>query len=118
MPQLPNQRPTYQKEANILNQRPVAQKGPPQRQLVDNTDNTNSAPIVSLPVNDNPIPVRHFEPNPLLEVPQPDKEPQEVTSQHPVIVQEILMLYKTHLILKWKPFLQKILLNQSFRDQR
>ena len=28
--------------------------------------------------------MRHFEPNPLLEVPQPDKEPQEATRQHPV----------------------------------
>ena len=30
-----------QKEANIPNQRPAAQKGPPQRQLIDNTDNAN-----------------------------------------------------------------------------
>ena len=57
---------------------------PPKRQLEDNTDNANPLPIASQPVNDNPIPVRHFEPNPLLEVPQQDKEPQEVTSQHPV----------------------------------
>ena len=84
IPQLPNQRPTDQKEANIPNQRPVAQKGPPQRQLVDNTGNANPPPIASQPINDNPIPVRHFEPNPLLEVPQQDKEPQEVISQHPV----------------------------------
>ena len=28
--------------------------------------------------------MRHFEPNPLLEVPQPDKEPQEATRQYPV----------------------------------
>ena len=76
--------PTNQKEVNIPNQRPVALKGPPQRQLVDNTDNANPPPIASQPINDNPIPVRHFEPNPLLEVPQQDKEPQEVTSQHPV----------------------------------
>ena len=41
LPQLPNQRPTDQKEANIPNQSPVAQKGPSQRQLVDNTDNAN-----------------------------------------------------------------------------
>ena len=85
MPQLPNQRPTDQKEANIPNQRPAALKGPPQRQLVDNTDNANPPPIASQPINDNPIPVRHFEPNSLLEVPQQDKEPQEVTSQHPVL---------------------------------
>ena len=61
------------KEANIPNQRPVAQKGPTQRQLVDNTDNANPPLIASQPINDNPIPVRHFEPNPLLELPKQDK---------------------------------------------
>ena len=48
IPELPNQKPTDQKEFNQLNQRPVAQKGLPQRQLADNTDNTNPHP---LPVN-------------------------------------------------------------------
>ena len=80
-PQLPNQRPMDQREANIPNQKPVAQRGPPQRQLVDNA---NPPPVANQPVIDDPIPVRHFEPNPLLEVPQQDKEPQEVTRQHPV----------------------------------
>ena len=80
-PQLPNQRPMDQREANIPDQKPVAQRGPPQRQLVDNT---NPPPVANQPIIDDPIPVRHFEPNPLLEVPQPDKEPQEVTRQHPV----------------------------------
>ena len=74
MPQLPNQRPTDQKEATIPNQRPLALKEPPQRQLVDNTDNANLPPIASQPINDNPIPR--------------------------------------------SPFLQKILLGQSLRDQR
>ena len=81
---MPNQRPTDQKEANIPNQRPVVQRGPPQRQLVDDTDNANPPPITSQPANYNPIPVRHFEPNPLLEVPQQNSEPQEATSQHTV----------------------------------
>ena len=80
-PQLPNQRPMDQREANIPDQKPVAQRGPPQRQLVDNT---NLPPVANQPVIDDPIPVRHFEPNPLLEVPQPDKEPKEMTRQHPV----------------------------------
>ena len=102
MPQLPNQRPTDQKEANIPNQRPVALKGPSQRQLVDNTDNANPPPIASQPINDNPIPVRHFEPNPLLEVPQQDKEPQELTSQHPVHSAGNPNVIQIHLILKWK----------------
>ena len=73
-----------QQEANIPNQRPVTQRGPPQRQLADNTDNTNPPPVANQPVTNDPIPVRHFEPNPLLEVPQQDKEPQETTRQHPV----------------------------------
>ena len=80
-PQLPNQRPMDQREGNIPDQKPVAQRGSPQRQLVDNT---NPPPVANQPVIDDPIPVRHFEPNGLLKVPQPDKEPQEVTRQHPV----------------------------------
>ena len=71
LPQLPNQRPIDQREANTPDQKPVVQRGPPQRQLVDNT---NLPPVADQPVVDNPIPVRHFEPNPLLEVPQPDKD--------------------------------------------
>ena len=70
IPQLPNQRPMDQKEANIPNQRPVAQRGPPQRQLEDNMDNnTYPPPVADQPINDNPIPVKHFELDPLLEVP-------------------------------------------------
>ena len=84
IPQLPNQKPTDQKEANPANQRPVAQKEPPQRQLADNTDNSNPSPLANQPAHDNPIPVRHFEPNPLLEIPQQDKGPQEIVSQQPV----------------------------------
>ena len=79
--QLPNQRTIDQKEASLPDQRPVAQRGPPQRQLVDDT---NLPPVAKQPVIDDQIPVRHFEPNPLLEVPPPDKEPQEVTRQLPV----------------------------------
>ena len=81
LPQLPNQRPIDQREANIPGQKPVVQRGPPQRQLVDNT---SPPPVADQPVIDDPMPVRHFKPNPLLEVPQPDKEPKEVTRQHPV----------------------------------
>ena len=81
LPQIPNQKPIDQREANLPDQKPVAQRGPPQGQLVDDT---NLPPVTNQPVIDSPIPVRHFEPNPLLEVPPPDKEPQEVTRQHPV----------------------------------
>ena len=79
--QLPNQKTIDQREANLPDQKPVAQRGPPQRQLVDDI---NLPPVANQPVIDDPIPVRHFEPNPLLEVPPPDKEPPEVTRQHPV----------------------------------
>ena len=84
IPQLPNQKLADQKEANLPNQRPVAQREPPQRQLADNTDNSNPPPLANQPAHDNPIPVRHFEPNPLLEVPQQDKNPQEIVNQQPV----------------------------------
>ena len=79
--QLPNQKTIDQREANLPDQKPVAQRGPPQRQLVDDT---NLPPVANQPVIDDPIPVRHFEPNPLLEVPPPDKEPPEATRQLPV----------------------------------
>ena len=104
-----------QKEANIPDRKPVAQRGPPQRQLVDNT---NLPPVANQPVIDDPIPVRHFEPNPLLEVPQPDKDHKKRPDSILSVVQEIPMSYKIHLILKWKFLLQTILLNQSSRDQK
>ena len=81
---MPEQNPAVQKGSNLQNQRPVAQKEPPQRQSDGNTDNTNPPPIVNQPAHDNPIPVRHFELHPLLEVPQQDKDPQEIVSQHPI----------------------------------
>ena len=51
--QLPNQRTIDQKEANLPDQRPVAQRGPPQRQLVDDI---NLPPVARQPVTDDPIP--------------------------------------------------------------
>ena len=84
IPQLPNRKPTDQREANLPNQGPVVQREPPQRQQVDNTDNSIPPPLANQPAHDNPIPVRHFEPNPLLEVPKQDKDPQEIVSQQPV----------------------------------
>ena len=69
-PHLPEQRPAVQKGPNLPNQRPVVQKGPPQRQSDGNTDNINPPPITSQPAHDNPVPVKHYEPSPLLEVPE------------------------------------------------
>ena len=79
--QLPNQRTVDQRETNLPDQKPVAQKGPLQKQLVNDT---NLPQVAEQPVIDDPIPVRHFEPSPLLEVPPPNKEPPEVTRQYPV----------------------------------
>ena len=67
---LPEQSPAVQKGPNLPNQRPVVQKGPPQRQSDGNTDNINPPPIASQPAHDNPVPVKHYEPSPLLEVPE------------------------------------------------
>ena len=81
IPQLPGQEAIDQGEAKLPDQRPVVQRAPPQRQLVNTT---NQPQVNKQPVVDNPIPVRHFEPNPLLEVPLPNGESLEVTRQHPI----------------------------------
>ena len=47
-------------------------------------NDTNLPQVGKQPVIDNPIPVRHFEPSPLLEVPLPNRESPEVTRQYPV----------------------------------
>ena len=81
LPQLPGQEMIGQREVNPPDQKQVVKRGSPQRQLVNDT---NLPRVVKQPVIDNPIPVRHFEPSPLLEVPPPNKEPPEETRQHPV----------------------------------
>ena len=47
-------------------------------------NDTNLPHVGKQPATDNPIPVRHFEPSPLLEVPLPNRESPEVTRQYPV----------------------------------
>ena len=79
--QLPNQKTIDQRETNLPDQKSVAQRGPPQKQLVNDT---NLPQVIEQPVIDDPIPVRCSEPSPLLEVPPPNKEPPEVTRQYPV----------------------------------
>ena len=71
LPHLPGQKIIDQREINLPDQQLVAQKGPLQKQLVNDT---NLPQVSEQPVTDNPIPVRHFEPSPLLEVPPPNKE--------------------------------------------
>ena len=79
LPQLPSQEIIDQRKVNLPEQKPVVQREPPQRQLVNDT---NLPQVVKQPVN--PIPARHFEPSPLLEVPPLSKEPLYVTRQYPV----------------------------------
>ena len=47
-------------------------------------DNANPPSNADQPTSNGPVPVRHFEPNPLLEVPETDQIPQETVSQKPV----------------------------------
>ena len=80
LPQLPGPEIIDQREVNVLDQKPVVQRGTLQRQLVNDT---NLPQVGKQPVIDNPVPVKHFEPSPLLEVPPPSKEPPEVSRQYP-----------------------------------
>ena len=75
---VPRKTPVVQKQS------PIVQKGSPQQLPNDNVDNANPPPIANQPTSNSPVPVRHFEPNPLLEVSQPDQIPQETASQQPV----------------------------------
>ena len=68
----------------VQRQSPMVQRGSPQQLPNDNVDNANPPSIANQPSSNSPVPVRHFEPNPLLEVPQPDQIPQETASQQPV----------------------------------
>ena len=72
------------KTAVVQKQSPMVQRGSPQQLPNDNVDNANPPSIAIQPTSNGPVPVRHFEPNPLLEVPQPDQIPQETVSQQPV----------------------------------
>ena len=81
LPQLPGQEMIDQREVNLPDQKQVVKRGSSQRQLVNDT---NLPQVVKQPIIDNPIPVRHLEPSPLLEVPPPNKEPPDVTRQYPV----------------------------------
>ena len=74
----PRKTPTVQKQS------PMVQRGTPQQLPNDKVDNANPLSIAKQPTSNGPVPVRHFEPNPLLAVPQPDHIPQETVSQQPV----------------------------------
>ena len=70
----PRKTPVVQKQS------PMVQRGSPQQLPNDKVDNANPPSIANWPTNDGPAPMRHFGPNPLLEVPQPDQLPQETVS--------------------------------------
>ena len=82
IPQVPNQRPITQKDINIPNHEPIVKRESLQRQLGKEVDNTTPPLTNNEPIVHNPSPIRHFEPNPLLEIPQQAKEPQEVNRQN------------------------------------
>ena len=82
IPQVPNQRPITQKDFNIPNHEPIVKRESLQRQLGKEVDNTIPPLTNNEPIVHNPSPIRHFEPNPLLEIPQQAKEPQEVNRQN------------------------------------
>ena len=72
---------------NLPSLKPPTQSGQPYMQLAtndNNMDNANPPPNTNQPANNKLAPIRHFEPNPLLEIPQEDKDPQEISNQHPV----------------------------------
>ena len=74
----PRKTPAVQKQS------PMVQRGTPQQLPNDKVDNANPPSNANQPTSNGLVPVRHFEPNPLLEVPQPDQIPQETFRQQPV----------------------------------
>ena len=68
----------------IQKQSPMAQRETPQQLPNEKVENANPLSNANQPTSNGPVPVRHFEPNPLLEVPQIDQILQETGSQKPV----------------------------------
>ena len=75
----PRRTPTTQRTS------PMAQREIPQPLPKEDIDNVSPPFEAKQPTNNGPVPVRHFEPNPLLEVPQTDRIPQETINQKPVL---------------------------------
>ena len=70
----PKEVPTAQRAS------PMAQRETPQPLPKENSDNVSPPFEAKQPTNNGPVPVRHFEPNPLSEIPQTDQFPQETTN--------------------------------------
>ena len=64
---------------------PMAQREIPQSLPKEDSDNVSPPFKAKQPTNNGPVPVRHFEPNPLLEIPQTDRFPQETINRKPVL---------------------------------
>ena len=62
---------------------PMAQREIPQPLPKEDSRKVSPPFEAKKPTNNGPVPVRHFEPNPLLEIPQTDQFPQETTNQKP-----------------------------------
>ena len=75
----PRRPPTTQRQS------PMAQREIPQPLPKEDIDNESPPLGASQPTSNGPVPVRHFEPNPLLEVPQTDQIPQETINQKPIL---------------------------------
>ena len=70
----PRRTPTTQRQS------PMAQRETPQPLPKEDIENVSPPLEAKQPTSNGPVPVRHFEPNPLLEVPQTDQIPQETIS--------------------------------------
>ena len=64
---------------------PRAQRETPQPLPTEDSDNVSPPSKTKQPTNNAPVPVRHFEPNPLAEIPRTDQLPQETTNRKPVL---------------------------------
>ena len=86
----PKSQTNLPKKIPILpNQQPQNQPEVAPRPLVLDKDKTTDPPITSnAPTENRPKPVRHFEPNPLMEVPPEDPGPQEVYNQKQTPIME------------------------------
>ena len=72
----------------IPRQSPIVQREPPQPSPEGELDNASPPIKANQPTKNGTISVKHFEPNPLFEVPQPDPIPQsaqETNNQKPVL---------------------------------
>ena len=75
----PRRTPTTQRQS------PMAQRETPQPLPKEDIENVSPPFKAKQPTSNGPVPVRHFEPNPLLEVPQTDQIPQETINRKSVL---------------------------------